>query len=312
MRPFFSYICVNPNSGRKGKSIKQVKQRDFTIVECPRDAMQGISHFIPTEKKIEYLKALLKCNFEVLDCGSFVNPESVPQMADTNEVINAISEIDTPTKLLVIVANERGALKAVIHPKIKYLGYPFSLSETFQRRNTNSTQQDSFIRLAKIQEIAVSSGKEVVAYISMAFGNPYGDEYHAELAMQWADKIGSIGVRIISLADTTGLANVNDIQKIYSNLIPHFPHIDFGAHFHAKAFDWENKIQAALDAGCKRFDGALLGFGGCPFAKDDLTGNIPMEQLIPYLNENGYIQKKYGINSELLGLASTVFAKGEI
>lgn len=287
-----------------------MKPRDFKIVECPRDAMQGMSTFIPTDIKIDYLKSLLACNFEVLDCGSFVNPESVPQMADTNEVIAAISEIESDTKLLVIVANERGALKAVIHPKIKYLGYPFSLSETFQRRNTNSTQQDAFIRLAKIQEIAEASGKEVVAYISMAFGNPYNDVYHAEMAMQWAEKIGSIGVRTISLADTTGQAQISDIQSIFSNLIPHFPHIEFGAHFHAKPFDWEHKIKAALNEGCKRFDGALLGYGGCPFAKDDLTGNIPTEQLLTFLKQEGHLVSDYTITHELLAKANNVMHLG--
>ncbi len=287
-----------------------MKPRDFKIVECPRDAMQGMSTFIPTDIKIDYLKSLLACNFEVLDCGSFVNPESVPQMADTNEVISAISEVETDTKLLVIVANERGALKAVIHPKIKYLGYPFSLSETFQRRNTNSTQQDAFIRLAKIQEIAEASGKEVVAYISMAFGNPYNDVYHAEMAMQWAEKIGSIGVRTISLADTTGQAQISDIQSIFSNLIPHFPHIEFGAHFHAKPFDWEHKIKAALNEGCKRFDGALLGYGGCPFAKDDLTGNIPTEHLLTFLKNEGHLVRDYTITHELLAKANNVMHLG--
>lgn len=287
-----------------------MKPRDFKIVECPRDAMQGMSNFIPTTVKIDYLKSLLACNFEVLDCGSFVNPESVPQMADTHEVISAISDTDSITQLLVIVANERGALKAVIHPKIKYLGYPFSLSETFQRRNTNSTQQDAFIRLAKIQEIAEASGKQVVAYISMAFGNPYNDEYHAEMAMHWAEKIGSIGVRTISLADTTGQAQIADIQSIFSNLIPHFPHIEFGAHFHARPLDWEHKIKAALNEGCKRFDGALLGFGGCPFAKDDLTGNIPTEQLVRFLTQEGKITHDYSITHELLAQANNVMHLG--
>lgn len=285
-----------------------MKQREFTIVECPRDAMQGIIKFIPTEVKIAYLKSLLGCNFDVLDCGSFVNPESVPQMADTSEVINAISEIETDTKFLVIIANERGALRAVAYPRIKYLGYPFSLSETFQRRNTNSTQQDAFIRLAKIQEIAEASHKEVVAYISMAFGNPYGDEYETEMAMYWADKIGSLGIRTISLADTTGQANVENIQKLYGNLVNHFPHIEFGAHFHAKPFDWENKINAAIENGCKRFDGAILGFGGCPFAKDELVGNIPTEQLIHFLQQGNYISTEYKISENLLLHASQAYS----
>ena len=284
-----------------------MKQREFTIVECPRDAMQGISKFIPTAVKIEYIKSLLKCNFDVLDCGSFVNPESVPQMADTSEVIAAISEIETNTKFLVIVANERGALRAVAYPKIKYLGYPFSLSETFQRRNTNSTQQDAFIRLAKIQEIAQASHKEVVAYISMAFGNPYGDEYNTEMAIHWAEKIGSLGIRTISLADTTGQATIENIQKLFGNLVNHLPHIEFGAHFHAQPFDWEDKIKVAIENGCKRFDGAILGFGGCPFAKDELVGNIPTEQLLKYLSVNNYIPDKYLISENIINAASNAY-----
>ena len=284
-----------------------MKQREFTIVECPRDAMQGISKFIPTAVKIEYIKSLLECNFDVLDCGSFVNPESVPQMADTSEVIAAISEVETNTKFLVIVANERGALRAVAYPKIKYLGYPFSLSETFQRRNTNSTQQDAFIRLAKIQEIAQVSHKEVVAYISMAFGNPYGDEYNTEMAIHWAEKIGSLGIRTISLADTTGQATIENIQKLFGNLVNHLPHIEFGAHFHAKPFDWEDKIKVAIENGCKRFDGAILGFGGCPFAKDELVGNIPTEQLLKYLSVNNYIPDKYLISENIINSASNAY-----
>lgn len=269
--------------------------------------MQGISKFIPTAVKIEYIKSLLECNFDVLDCGSFVNPESVPQMADTSEVIAAISEVETNTKFLVIVANERGALRAVAYPKIKYLGYPFSLSETFQRRNTNSTQQDAFIRLAKIQEIAQVSHKEVVAYISMAFGNPYGDEYNTEMAIHWAEKIGSLGIRTISLADTTGQATIENIQKLFGNLVNHLPHIEFGAHFHAKPFDWEDKIKVAIENGCKRFDGAILGFGGCPFAKDELVGNIPTEQLLKYLSVNNYIPDKYLISENIINAASNAY-----
>jgi len=284
-----------------------VKQREFSIVECPRDAMQGISKFIPTAVKIEYIKSLLKCNFDVLDCGSFVNPESVPQMADTSEVIAAISEVETNTKFLVIVANERGALRAVAYPKIKYLGYPFSLSETFQRRNTNSTQQDAFIRLAKIQEIAEASHKEVVAYISMAFGNPYGDEYNTEMAIHWAEKIGSLGIRTISLADTTGQATIENIQTLFGNLVNHLPHIEFGAHFHAKPFDWEDKIAAAIENGCRRFDGAILGFGGCPFAKDELVGNLPTEHLIKFLSSTNHISDKYYISETIVLEASNAY-----
>ena len=276
------------------------------IIECPRDAMQGIVEFIPTSVKIDYLNSLLKCGFDTIDFGSFVSPKAIPQLRDTALVLKGL-ELTEKTKLLAIVANERGALRAVAYPKIKYLGYPFSLSETFQRRNTNSTQQDAFIRLAKIQEIAEASHKEVVAYISMAFGNPYGDAYNTDMAIHWAEKIGSLGIRTISLADTTGQATVDNIQKLFGNLVNHLPHIEFGAHFHAKPFDWEDKIKAAVENGCKRFDGAILGFGGCPFAKDELVGNIPTEHLIKFLNENNHISGNYQISEKLLNEASNAY-----
>lgn len=280
---------------------------EFKLVECPRDAMQGISRFISTELKIEYLSHLLTLDFDVLDCGSFVNPESVPQMADTAEVISEISKIESKTKMLVIVANERGALRAVVHPKISYLGYPFSISETFQRRNTNSTRQDSFIRLAKIQEIAMASGKEVVAYISMGFGNPYGDDYRPEITIEWAEKIASLGIRTISLADTMGMANSKDIEITYSGLINHLPHIEFGAHFHSNPKDWHSKIESAYQNGCRRFDGAIMGFGGCPFASDHLVGNIATENLIQFIN-NLNCDKKYSLLSvSTMNFASKVF-----
>lgn len=247
--------------------------------------MQGIKQFIPTETKIKYISKLLAQEFDVLDCGSFVSPAAVPQMADTAEVIEAISQIETDTKLLVIVANERGAIRAAAFPKIKYLGYPFSISETFQRRNTNQSRQDAFLQLAKIQEIALASGKEVVAYISMAFGNPYGDNYNTEMVIEWTEKIAGLGIRIISLADTTGMADEQQIIATYSSLIPHLPHISIGGHFHAKREVASSKINAALIGGCRRLDGAILGYGGCPFAKDELVGNIPTETLMEVLGK---------------------------
>lgn len=255
------------------------------VVECPRDAMQGIKQFIPTDSKINYITMLLREGFDVLDCGSFVSPAAVPQMADTAEVIEAISKIETDTELLVIVANERGAIRAAAYPKIKYLGYPFSISETFQRRNTNQTREDAFIQLAKIQEIALASGKQVVAYISMAFGNPYGDFHSNEMIQEWAQKIAGLGIRIISLADTTGLATPENIEDTYKKLIPHLPHITIGGHFHATISDSSAKIEAALRGGCRRLDGAILGFGGCPFAKDELVGNVPTELLVEKLGK---------------------------
>jgi hydroxymethylglutaryl-CoA lyase len=265
--------------------IFNYKGENVEIVECPRDAMQGIKQFIPTGIKIKYITKLLSGGFDVLDCGSFVSPAAVPQMADTAEVIDAISKIETSTELLVIVANERGAIRAAAYPKIKYLGYPFSISETFQRRNTNQSRQDAFLQLAKVQEIALASNKQVVAYISMAFGNPYGDEHTNEMIIEWAEKIAGLGIRVISLADTTGLATPEQIEKTYLKLIPHLPLVKIGGHFHATLADSTSKIEAALRGGCRRLDGAILGFGGCPFAKDELVGNVPTELLVEKLGQ---------------------------
>lgn len=262
-----------------------MKTHGLTLVECPRDAMQGIKTFIPTAVKIQYLTTLLQQGFDVLDCGSFVNPESIPQMADTAEVIQAISEIETKTKLLVIVANERGALRAVAYPKIKYLGFPLSVSETFQKRNTNASREEAFRRLARIQDIAVASGKEVVAYLSMAFGNPYGDEWNSKEVAEWASKIASLGIRIISLSDTVGTANAEQLGDLFSEIHDRLPHVEVGVHLHAKPNEWLAKVEAAYNHGCRRFDAALGGFGGCPMAKDDLVGNIPSEGAFSWLSQ---------------------------
>ena len=261
------------------------KTHGLTLVECPRDAMQGIKTFIPTAVKIQYLTTLLRQGFDVLDCGSFVNPESIPQMADTAEVIQAISEVETNTELLVIVANERGALRAVAYPKIKYLGFPLSVSETFQKRNTNASREEAFRRLARIQDIAVASGKEVVAYLSMAFGNPYGDDWSAQEVAEWASKIASLGIRIISLSDTVGTANAEQLGDLFSEIHDRLPHVEVGVHLHAKPNEWLAKVEAAYNHGCRRFDAALGGFGGCPMAKDDLVGNIPSEGAFSWLSQ---------------------------
>jgi len=262
-----------------------MKTHGLTLVECPRDAMQGIKTFIPTAVKIQYLTTLLQQGFDVLDCGSFVNPESIPQMADTAEVIQAISEIETKTKLLVIVANERGALRAVAYPKIKYLGFPLSVSETFQKRNTNASREEAFRRLARIQDIAVASGKEVVAYLSMAFGNPYGDDWSSKEVAEWSSKIASLGIRIISLSDTVGSANAEQLGDLFSEIHDRLPHVEVGVHLHAKPNEWLAKVEAAYNHGCRRFDAALGGFGGCPMAKDDLVGNIPSEGAFSWLSQ---------------------------
>ena len=262
-----------------------MKTHGLTLVECPRDAMQGIKTFIPTAVKIQYLTTLLQQGFDVLDCGSFVNPESIPQMADTAEVIQAISQIETNTELLVIVANERGALRAVAYPKIKYLGFPLSVSETFQKRNTNASREEAFRRLARIQDIAQASGKEVVAYLSMAFGNPYGDDWSSKEVAEWASKIASLGIRIISLSDTVGSANAEQLGDLFSEIHDKLPHVEVGVHLHAKPNEWLAKVEAAYKHGCRRFDAALGGFGGCPMAKDDLVGNIPSEGAFSWLSQ---------------------------
>jgi hydroxymethylglutaryl-CoA lyase len=288
------------------------KTHGLTLVECPRDAMQGIKTFIPTAVKVQYLTTLLRQGFDVLDCGSFVNPESIPQMADTAEVIQAISEVETNTKLLVIVANERGALRAVAYPKIKYLGFPLSVSETFQKRNTNASREEAFRRLARIQDIAVASGKEVVAYLSMAFGNPYGDEWSSKEVAEWASKIASLGIRIISLSDTVGTANAEQLGDLFSEIHDRLPHVEVGVHLHAKPNEWLAKVEAAYNHGCKRFDAALGGFGGCPMAKDDLVGNIPSEGAFSWLSQ----QEPAGLTmkiqwDELRSLAQKTYKSGD-
>jgi hydroxymethylglutaryl-CoA lyase len=246
--------------------------------------MQGIKGFIPTEVKIDYLRQLLACGFHTLDCGSFVNPSAVPQMADTAEVLTRIGEFKGDTKLLVIVANERGAARAIAYNMVNYLGYPFSVNETFQRRNTNSTTTDAFIRMRKIHELASIAGKELVVYISMAFGNPYGENYDRDEVIRWADRIVKEGITTISLADTVGQAKTDDIRYLFETLSRKHPGVVFGAHFHARPDAWQNKVKAAWEAGCRRFDSAILGFGGCPFANDELTGNIPTEGLLAWIN----------------------------
>jgi hydroxymethylglutaryl-CoA lyase len=277
------------------------------IIECPRDAMQGIKPFIPTERKVDYIQSLLRVGFDTIDFGSFVSPKAIPQMVDTAEVLSRLDLSQTTSKLLAIIANTQGAEMASLHKEIQYLGFPFSISENFQMRNTHKTISESLITLQEILNIADKTNKEVVTYISMGFGNPYGDEYNTEMAIYWAEKIGSLGIRTISLADTTGQATIENIQKLFGNLVNHLPHIEFGAHFHAKPFDWEDKITAAIENGCKRFDGAILGFGGCPFAKDELVGNIPTEQLLKYLSVNNHVTDKYLISNNLINEALNAY-----
>jgi hydroxymethylglutaryl-CoA lyase len=255
------------------------------IIECPRDAMQGIKTFIPTESKIKYIQALLKVGFDTIDFGSFVSPKAIPQMVDTAEVLSQLDLSETTSKLLVIVANTRGATDASKYKEIDYLGYPFSISENFQMRNTHKTIAQSVVTLQEILNIADRSNKQVVAYLSMGFGNPYGDPWNVKIVSEWTERLSKMGVRILSLSDTIGSSNPENIQYLFSNLIPSYPSIKFGAHLHTTPNSWFEKVDAAYKAGCKRFDGAIQGFGGCPMAKDELTGNMPTEKLLSYFTD---------------------------
>jgi hydroxymethylglutaryl-CoA lyase len=257
-------------------------QEKVKIIECPRDAMQGIKTFIPTERKIQYLQALLNCGFDTLDFGSFVSPRAIPQMVDTAKVLAGLDLSRSQSKLLAIVANVRGAEDAGSHDRIDYLGYPFSISENFQMRNTHKTIAESIDVLQQILEIAHLSGKEVVTYISMGFGNPYGDPWDVDIVGEWTEKLAGMGIRILSLSDTVGTSTPEGIDYLFSNLIPKYPDIEFGAHLHTRPQDWYEKIDAAYKAGCRRFDGAIQGFGGCPMARDELTGNMPTEKMLSY------------------------------
>jgi len=267
--------------------LKNSEQAAIQLIECPRDAMQGWPVFIPTEKKIEYLHALLQVGFHTLDFGSFVSAKAIPQLTDTTEVLKGLKNlpVDTATKLLAIIANVRGAEEAAVFDEISYLGFPFSVSETFQLRNTNSTIAQSLQRVADIQRICEQSRKQLVVYISMGFGNPYGDPYSAEIVFDWVNKIASLGIPIISLADTVGLATPEQVFSITSYVINKLPHQEIGVHLHSSPDNRLAKLEAAWKAGCRRFDGALKGIGGCPMANDDLVGNIDTEWLISYLEQ---------------------------
>ena len=279
------------------------------IIECPRDAMQGFSKFIPTDKKINYINELLKVGFDTIDVGSFVSKEKIPQLADTSNVIKSINMNNTTTKLLVIVGNERGANEAVNFDEISYLGFPFSISETFQKRNINSSVKDSLKRLENIQNLCVKTNKRLVTYLSMAFGNPYGDEWSIYIVAHWAEKLlKEFGINILSLSDTIGTSNPKVINWLFTKLINEFPDVEFGAHLHSSASNFKEKIQAAYNAGCRRFDGSILGIGGCPLADDNLVGNIPTEKMIEIFekkSENLSINKEALNNS--LKIASKIF-----
>ncbi len=265
------------------------------IIECPRDAMQGLHDFIPTNVKAKYINQLLKVGFDTIDFGSFVSPKAIPQLKDTAEVLNQLDLSSTKSKLLAIVANQRGAIDACNFEEINYLGFPSSISETFQQRNTSSSIEESILRVADIQNLCVQNKKELVVYISMAFGNPYGDEWNANIVIEWTQQLSKLGVKTIALSDTIGTSNPETISYLFSNIIPEFSNVEIGAHLHTTPDSWEEKVNTAYKNGCKRFDGAIKGFGGCPMATDDLTGNMATENIIQYFNQNNI---NTGLNEE--------------
>ena len=258
----------------------------FKIIECPRDAMQSVKMFIPTEKKIKYIQSLIGVEFDTLDMGSFVSQKAIPQLKDTADVLNSLDLSMSKTKLLVIVANTRGAESAAKFNNISYVGYPFSISENFQMRNTNKTIVESFDILMNINKITKSVDKELVVYLSMCFGNPYGEVWNLNLIDKWVSKLVSAGIKIISLSDTIGSATAESINKVYTFLSLKYPNTEFGLHLHTTPDLWRDKVEASVKSGCKRLDGAIQGFGGCPMASDDLVGNMPTEKIISFCNEN--------------------------
>jgi hydroxymethylglutaryl-CoA lyase len=260
------------------------------LVECPRDAMQGWKKIISTERKVEYINSLLGVGFDTIDFGSFVSPKAIPQMADTKEVIRQLELGNTRSKLLAIIANERGAEEAIVYDGITYLGFPFSVSETFQKRNTNSSIEESFKRVGDIQNICIRTGKKLVVYISMAFGNPYNDPYSEEIVFNWVDKIVKMEVGTISLADTVGVARPSQVESMTRTLIDSLNGIEIGVHLHSTPTNWKEKLEAGINAGCKRFDGALKGIGGCPMANDELVGNMNTGWMISYFEERNLLK----------------------
>ncbi len=256
------------------------------LIECPRDAMQGIKDFIPTELKIKYINQLLNVGFDTIDFGSFVSAKAIPQLQDTSAVLNGLDLSTTKSKLLAIIANTRGAEDACKFEEIRYLGFPFSISETFQQRNTNSSIAEALIRVDEIQNLCIKHKKELVVYISMAFGNPYGDEYNPSIAIKWSKELTKRGIKIIALADTIGSSTPENISLLFNELIPELKGVEMGAHLHSTKEKAQEKIKAAFDSGCRRFDSAIHGFGGCPMAADALTGNIATEDIELYATTN--------------------------
>lgn len=281
-------------------------QQPIKLIECPRDAMQGWKTFIPTGQKIRYINALLEVGFDTIDFGSFVSPKAIPQMADTKEVIRNLDLGISKTKLLAIIANERGAEDAVLFDEISYLGFPFSVSETFQQRNTNSSISESFKRVEAIQELCIKNKKQLVVYLSMGFGNPYGDLWTEEIVFNYAEQLVELGIETLSLADTVGLATAEQVKRMTGYLIKKLPEIEIGVHLHSTSFNWREKLAAAHDAGCKRFDGALKGIGGCPMADDELVGNMDTEKMI------GFFEEKDSLKLDVQALQKSLMIAGEI
>jgi hydroxymethylglutaryl-CoA lyase len=283
-------------------------EKELKLIECPRDAMQGIHDFIPTEKKVAYINSILACGFDTVDFGSFVSPKAIPQMRDTAEVLEQLDLGIGNSHLLAIVANLRGAEDACAFDEIRYLGFPFSISETFQQRNTNSSIEESVKRVEEIQRLCRKKKKELVIYISMAFGNPYGDKWSPEIAISWVQRLSGYGVKLFALSDTIGVSNPQNIQFLFKSLIPEFPSLEFGAHLHTTPDKWEEKVKAAYDSGCRRFDSAIKGFGGCPMAEDQLTGNMPTEHLLSWLDRHKVPHKiKKGAFADAMALAVATF-----
>ncbi|MEO5675541.1 MAG: hydroxymethylglutaryl-CoA lyase [Chitinophagales bacterium] len=270
------------------KNQKANMEHKVKIIECPRDAMQGIKSFIPTERKIAYINSLLEVGFDTIDAGSFVSPHVIPQMADTALVLSKLNWSPEKSKLLAIIANVRGAREAAMFDQISFLGFPFSVSETFQQRNTNASMEQSFVRVEEIQNLCIKFKKQLVIYISMGFGNPYGDEWSPEIVIQWVEKMIGLEVRIISLADTIGVADPKSISGLFRDLIPSFPATEFGTHLHTTPESWREKTEAAFKNGCRRFDGAIKGYGGCPMSADELKGNMPTENLVAFFEEKNF------------------------
>ncbi|HTH31973.1 MAG TPA: hydroxymethylglutaryl-CoA lyase [Lacibacter sp.] len=281
-------------------------QESIKLIECPRDAMQGWKTFIPTEQKVRYLNALLQVGFDTIDFGSFVSPKAIPQMADTRLVIPQLKLTNSKSKLLAIVANERGAEEAVWFDEISYLGFPLSVSETFQQRNANSSINESLKRVEAIQELCIKNKKQLVVYLSMGFGNPYGDPWSEEIVFNYAEQLVKLDIATVSLADTVGLASAEQVKHMVGYLVQQLPDTEIGVHLHSTSINWQEKLEAAYDAGCRRFDGALKGIGGCPMADDELVGNMDTEKMI------GFFEKKAPLNFNTDALHESLLIAGEI